>query len=70
MANDNQDRAPLLRDVEYEAADREVDLSTRSRTQSTHCHVPDNKFDYGSRNRLILVLIICIIFMGIEIAGR
>jgi hypothetical protein len=70
MANDNQDRAPLLREVEHESADREEDLSTRSRSQSTHCHVPDNKFDYGARNRLIVVLIICIVFMGIEIAGR
>jgi hypothetical protein len=34
-----------------------------------HCHVPDDKFDYGARNRLIIVLILCIIFMIIEIIG-
>ena len=31
--------------------------------------MPDDKFDYGARNRLIIVLIICIIFMIIEIVG-
>ena len=70
MATDNQDRAPLLRDVDYEPLNREEEISTRSRSQSTHCHVPDNKFDYGARNRLIVVLFICILFMAIEIAGR
>jgi hypothetical protein len=37
---------------------------------NSHCHVPDEKFDYGARNRLILVLILCFIFMIIEIIGK
>jgi hypothetical protein len=34
-----------------------------------HCHVPDDKFDYSARNRLIVVLILCIVFMIVEIIG-
>ena len=48
---------------------REETLANQSISSLTHCHVPEDKFDFGSRNRLILVLLVCIIFMGIEIAG-
>ncbi|CAF0804539.1 unnamed protein product [Didymodactylos carnosus] len=43
--------------------------SFRLERSSTHCHIPDAKFDYGARNRLIIVLLLCIVFMIIEIVG-
>jgi hypothetical protein len=67
MADDGEDRTPLLNDTNTALALGEDNLSNVLLT--SHCHVPDDKFDYGSRNRLILVLIICILFMCIEIAG-
>ncbi len=45
------------------------DIPLRSRSSSTHCHVPDEKFDYVARNRLIVVFILCMAFMIIEIIG-
>ncbi|CAF2160077.1 unnamed protein product [Rotaria magnacalcarata] len=69
MADDGEDKAPLLNDIDHAEVTRATIMSNTSLTRSTHCHVPDNKFDYGARNRLILVLIICIIFMIIEIVG-
>lgn len=69
MADDGEDRTPLLNNTDNGLVTREEILSDRSRSPSAHCHVPDDTFDYGSRNRLILVLIICIIFMIIEIVG-
>ncbi|UJR21740.1 hypothetical protein I4U23_024815 [Adineta vaga] len=33
------------------------------------CHVHDDKFDYAARNRLIVVLSLCIVFMFIETIG-
>jgi Co/Zn/Cd efflux system component len=36
---------------------------------TSHCHVPDEKFNYGARNRLIVVLILSFVFMIIEIVG-
>ena len=35
----------------------------------SHCHVSDNKLDYVARNRLIVVLILCAIFIIIEVVG-
>ncbi|CAF3369271.1 unnamed protein product [Rotaria sp. Silwood1] len=69
MADDTEDKAPLLNGADNTEVVRPASISNQSLLQSTHCHVPDDKFDYGARNRLILVLIICIIFMIIEIIG-
>jgi len=69
MADDDEDKTPLLNGTDHTLALREETLAHQSLIRSTHCHVPDDKFDYGARNRLILVLIICILFVGIEIAG-
>jgi hypothetical protein len=69
MADDGEDKTPLLNGNDNERICRDEILSGTSHSLLSHCHVPDDKFDYGSRNRLIIVLIICVIFMGIEIAG-
>ena len=69
MADDGEDRTLLLRDADETSAVHDETPSDRSRSPSTHCHVPEDKFDYASRNRLIIVLIICVIFMIIEIVG-
>ena len=71
MADDADDKTPLLNINDTASPIADDDLTSRSRalTQSIHCHVPDDKFDFGARNRLILVLFICIIFMCIEIVG-
>lgn len=66
MADDN---TPLLNGINNGHVIRKENLLQQSLSTSTHCHVPDDAFDYGARNRLVLVLFICIIFMGIEIAG-
>lgn len=70
LTDDQLDRAPLLTVDTREITMREDDLTHQSLTQSTHCHVPDDKFDYAARNRLILVLLVCIVFMVIEIVGQ
>ncbi len=70
MADDGDDRTPLLNDTNHISTIGEESLPDGLRSLSTHCHVPDDKFDLGSRNRLILVLFICILFMGIEMVGR
>ncbi|CAF1093323.1 unnamed protein product [Rotaria sordida] len=69
MADDGADKTPLLNDTDNTEVMTQVTIPNQSLSQSTHCHVPDNKFDYGARNRLIVVLIICIVFMIIEIIG-
>ena len=69
LADDQLDRTPLLAATSREVTMRDEDLTQQSLTQSTHCHVPDDKFDYAARNRLILVLLVCIVFMVIEIVG-
>lgn len=69
MADDGDDRAPLINGVGNPEAATGTLISSQSLSPSTHCHVPNDKFDYGARNRLIIVLIICIIFMVIEILG-
>ncbi|UJR27692.1 hypothetical protein I4U23_008970 [Adineta vaga] len=69
MADDGEDRTPLLLGTDNSSLVQDESFLDRSRSPSTHCHVPDDKFDYGARNRLIIVLLICIIFMLIEIVG-
>jgi hypothetical protein len=66
---DGDEKTPLLHPTSNGLVLREEILSNQSQTLATHCHVPDDKFDYVARNRLIVVLIICILFMIIEIAG-
>ncbi len=73
MADTCEDRAPLLNinddDLIRDDPVLSNDIPLRSRSLSTHCHVPDEKFDYAARNRLFAVLILCIGFMIIEIIG-
>lgn len=69
MDHENDENEPLLNHKTNDIVLREEIRSDRSFTESIHCHVPEDKFDYGSRNRLIIVLIICLIFMLIEIIG-
>jgi Co/Zn/Cd efflux system component len=38
-------------------------------SSTNHCHVPDDTVDDGAQKRLLIVLILCIIFMIIEIIG-
>ncbi|CAF2937693.1 unnamed protein product [Rotaria sp. Silwood2] len=45
------------------------DIPLQARPLSSHCHVPDDKFDHAARNRLIIVFILCFIFMIIELVG-
>jgi Co/Zn/Cd efflux system component len=74
MALDVVDKAPLLSIIDDDSVIIDSILlnaiALRPRSPNNHCHVPDEKFDYGARNRLILVLILCFIFMIIEIIGK
>ena len=47
-----------------------IPLRTRPPPVSTHCHRAEKPLDYAARNRLVVVLILCLIFMIIEIVGR
>jgi hypothetical protein len=69
MADDTEDKTPLLNNNDDRSVIRQDILTNQSLSPSTHCHVPDDSFDFGARNRLIITLIICIIFMIIEIGG-
>jgi len=69
MESDNNENAPLINNRNHNVTLRENVFPSQSFTESTHCHVPEVKFDYGSRNRLVIVLIVCLIFMLIEIIG-
>ncbi len=67
--DDMDDRTPLLNNTNRVSTTREESLADGLQSLSLHCHLPDDKFDFGSRNRLILVLFICILFMVTEIVG-
>ena len=69
MADDAEDKTPLLNNTDDRSVIRQEILTSQSQSPSTHCHVPDDNFDFGARNRLFITLIICIIFMIIEIGG-
>lgn len=45
---------------------------TPPRTDSplSHCHVPDEKFDYGARNRLLIAFLLSLVFVILEIVGK
>lgn len=70
MANISDDQAPLLNLHDDLSIKDENEIPLRQRTSTIHCHVPDEHFDYAARNRLIAVLLLCLIFMIIEIIGR
>ena len=70
FGTDNNEREPLLSTENRNMIESNGNINMRSRSLSVHCHIPDDKFDYSARNRLIVVLIICIFFMGIEIVGK
>jgi hypothetical protein len=73
MADDFEDKAPLLNIIGDDPVQHDSilsnDIPLQLRSTTLHCHVPEEKFDYAARNRLIAVLILCIIFMIIEIVG-
>ncbi|CAF1172374.1 unnamed protein product [Adineta steineri] len=73
MVDATEEHAPLLNiiddDLETDDLPSSHNIPLRSRSSTSHCHVPDDKFDYGARNRLVAVLFVCIIFMVIEIIG-
>jgi hypothetical protein len=73
MADYIEEKAPLLNiiddDFGRDGLISSNDIPLQPRLSTSHCHVPDDKFDYNARNRLIIVLILCIIFMLIEIVG-
>jgi hypothetical protein len=68
MADTFEDRVPLL-NINDDDPVLSNDIPLRSRSLTIHCHVPDEKFDYAARNRLLAVLVLCIGFMIIEIIG-
>lgn len=61
MMDDEIDRSPTM---------PMDDIPLRSRSLKSHCPTAEEPFDYKARNRLIVVLILCLIFMIIEIVGR
>ena len=74
MIDNIEEKAPLLNPMD---ADREMNstpivdnIPLGIRSRQLHCHVPEEQFDYHARNRLIIVLILCFIFMIIEIFGE
>ncbi|CAF3383334.1 unnamed protein product [Rotaria socialis] len=74
MANVTEERTPLLSIIDIylsvgELNSRNDDIPLQSQIPVSHCHVPDKQFDYSARNRLVIVLILCLIFMIIEIVG-
>jgi hypothetical protein len=73
MADYLEDRAPLLNIIDDDLIRPNLvlsnDIPLHPRSSTVHCHVPDEKFDYTARNRLIVVFILCIGFMVVEIIG-
>jgi hypothetical protein len=73
MADNLEDKAPLLNLMDDDSIRDDPVLSNdvplRPRSSTLHCHVTDENFDYNARNRLLVVLLLCIIFMIIEIIG-
>ncbi|CAF1194174.1 unnamed protein product [Rotaria magnacalcarata] len=74
MANVTEEKTPLLSiiDIHFsvdELNSRNDEIPLQSQIPVSHCHVPDKQFDYSARNRLVIVLILCLIFMIIEFVG-
>jgi hypothetical protein len=64
QAVDINDDCPVRTEV-VSSNDKPLPVSS----STNHCHVPDDTVDDGAQNRLLIVLILCIIFMIIEIIG-
>lgn len=69
MFESNDDQQQHIRTTSHMLVDH-IPLRTRPLTLTNHCHRVEKPFDYGARNRLVIVLILCLIFMIIEIIGR
>lgn len=65
----NDDQEQHIRTTSHMLIDH-IPLRTRPSTLTNHCHRIEKPFDYAARNRLVVVLILCLIFMIIEIIGR
>jgi hypothetical protein len=75
MLDNGEEKSPLLSSMMDSEIERNQTVpidNIRLRTVSStmHCHLPDETFDYQARNRLLIVLLLCLIFMIIEIIGR
>jgi hypothetical protein len=70
MADSFEDRAPLLNIIDDDLIrETSTDIPLQPHSSPTHCHASNETIDNTARNRLIIVLILCIIFMIIEIIG-
>lgn len=73
MVDNVEEKAPLLSLMDNDRATNLAmtrdSIPLESRQTLSHCHVPEEEFNYQARNRLIIVLILCLIFMVIEILG-
>ena len=73
MSSNFEERAPLLNinddDLLHENTNQLNDIPLRIHLSQTHCHVPEQKLDHTDKHRLIIVLILCVVFMLIEIFG-
>ena len=68
-ANEDEEQQEDIRTTSSMLVDH-IPLRTRPPPVSTHCHRAEKPLDSAARNRLVLVLILCLIFMIIEIVGR
>lgn len=73
MPDSFEEHAPLLNinddDLLRENTCPMNDIPLRIHLSKIHCHVPEQKHDHTDNHRLIIVLILCIVFMAIEIVG-
>ena len=73
MADIVEENAPFLNVIDNHFIPEELtvsnDIPLQLRSSIPYCHVSDNKLDYVARNRLIVVLILCTIFIIIEVVG-
>ncbi|CAF0720355.1 unnamed protein product [Adineta ricciae] len=69
--NEDQVRVTNIVDVDLGKDHATVlhDVNLKTRPTLLHCHRHDDTFDFAARNRIIAVLILCIVFMIIEIIG-
>ena len=74
MLDNVEEKTPLLTmmNEDFVSSDMTLanDIPLRAPPLASHCHVADESFDYGARNRLIVVFILCLMFMIVEIIGR
>jgi len=74
MADSSREKEPLLKSnadgLQKDHPALSNDNPFRPQSPILHCHVPDEKFDYSARNRLIIAFILSCSFMTIEIIGK